>query len=308
MTISVIIPLYNKSATIKETLQSVLLQTFADFEVIVVNDGSTDSSLEIVTSFDDNRIKIFSQENKGVSAARNHGIKKATSNLIAFIDADDFWFPNHLEEILKLTIDFTTCGMFCSRYAIKTAHKNIENISYSISDNFRGIVPDFFESSIKNRIALTSALAIKKEILENVGYFNENYTITEDLDLWIKIALKYQVAITDNTTCIYNFNNNNISKTSILKQKLPDFKEFESFEKDNISLKKFLDLYRIEYALKYRTAGDFEKSNFYLESVNKKSISSKTTILLQISPSILQFLLKMKHISRKMGFNFNAYR
>jgi len=88
---SVVIPLYNKERSVKNTIESVLNQTFQDFEVIVVNDGSTDNSLEVVKSFNDERIRIINQKNSGVSSARNRGIKEAKYEWIAFLDADDLW-------------------------------------------------------------------------------------------------------------------------------------------------------------------------------------------------------------------------
>ena len=89
--VSVIIPLYNKGFIFKETLNSVLAQTFTDFEIVIVNDGSTDNSFEIASHFSDKRIKLLQQENKGVAAARNLGISAATAEFIAFLDADDYW-------------------------------------------------------------------------------------------------------------------------------------------------------------------------------------------------------------------------
>ena len=88
--VSIVIPLYNKGFIIHKTIKSVLEQTFTDFEIVIVNDGSTDSSFEIVSKFSDKRILLVQQENKGAAAARNLGIEKATSKLIAFLDADDF--------------------------------------------------------------------------------------------------------------------------------------------------------------------------------------------------------------------------
>src|SRR5690606_12962360 len=93
---SIIVPLYNKEKYLKATLKSVLQQTFIDFEIIIVNDGSTDKSLEIAKSFKNERIKIYTQENQGVSAARNLGIEKSTSEYCCFLDADDVWKDNHL--------------------------------------------------------------------------------------------------------------------------------------------------------------------------------------------------------------------
>ena len=108
--LSVIIPLYNKESYIKNTLRSVLEQNFTDFEIIIVNDGSTDNSLEIVSSFKDERIQVIHQPNSGASSSRNKAIQSAKTQYIAFLDADDFWFPNHLEELVQLIQDFPNCG------------------------------------------------------------------------------------------------------------------------------------------------------------------------------------------------------
>src|SRR5690606_955976 len=98
---SVIIPLFNKEKYIKATLDSVFKQTFQDFEIIVINDGSTDNSENEVLKFDSSKIRYFKTENKGVSAARNFGINQAKGRFITFLDADDYWLPHFLSEIYK---------------------------------------------------------------------------------------------------------------------------------------------------------------------------------------------------------------
>src|SRR5690606_29446795 len=103
---SVVIPLYNKERSIKQTVQSVLDQTFTDFEIVIVNDGSTDNSLQVVENIDDQRIRIINKPNGGVSSARNKGINEANFNWIAFLDGDDLWKPNHLEIIRGLIDKF----------------------------------------------------------------------------------------------------------------------------------------------------------------------------------------------------------
>jgi glycosyltransferase involved in cell wall biosynthesis len=306
---SIIIPLFNKEKHIQKTIESVLTQTFQDYEIIIINDGSTDKSCLIVERFKDSRIKFYSQKNAGAAAARNSGIKTAIGEYISFLDADDYWFPNYLDEVFKLITDFPNCGMYCSRYKIKLSKNHIinTNLNDTLEDNFRGIVPDFFKSSLKFRVALTSAVSIKKELIEKTGFFNEDLVPCEDLDYWIKMGINFPVAITNKITCIYNFENNNISQSNITNHKLLDFKEYASFEKKNKSLKQFIDVYRVEYGLKYKTAGLIEKSNEYLSEVDKKSISKSTKILLQLPPKILQLLLKLKHFARKNGFNFSVY-
>jgi glycosyltransferase involved in cell wall biosynthesis len=111
---SIVIPLYNKEKYIKRAITSVLDQTIQDFEIIVVNDGSTDNSTNIVKSITDNRIKLINQENQGVSVARNTGIENTKNEYIAFLDADDKWEPYFLEEIRKLIEINKSAGLFAT--------------------------------------------------------------------------------------------------------------------------------------------------------------------------------------------------
>jgi len=307
--ISVIIPLFNKGFTISETLQSVLAQTFTNFEIVIVNDGSTDNGFEIISTFLDNRIKLFQQQNKGAAAARNLGIKKATGELIAFLDADDYWYPNHLEELFKLYTDFPNCGMYGSRYLMKISEKKTIKTTYSplVSNDFRGILLDFFKTSKAYRVGLTSAIAIPKRVLQNNFLFNLEISSGQDLELYTKIAIEKSVAITNLFTVEYNFSlDNQLSKTPISQKKLMRFEQFNTFESNNKSLKKFLDFYRLEYALQFRIAGNTEKSNFYLKDITTE-IPFKTKVLLSTPIFILQLLLKVKHLLKKYGIYFSVY-
>lgn len=307
--ISVIIPLYNKDFSISNTLSSVLSQTYSKFEIIIINDGSTDSSIDRVKQFSDSRIQLFNQENKGAAMARNLGIEKAKGELIAFLDADDYWFPNHLEEIVRLYNDYPNCGIYCSRYSMKISKNKILNIDYGshLNSDYRGIVKDIFSSSMYYRVALTSALAIPKKIFSPNFMFNPKVSSGQDLELFTKIALEHNVAITNLKTIEYNFAlENQLSKTPITKKALLDFNQFKEAELSNLSLKKYLDLYRTEYALQFRIAGDIKKSKLYLNEITTP-ISLKTKILLITPVYILKALLKIKHTLKKQGIDFSVY-
>jgi len=143
--LSVVIPLYNKQDTIVNTLKSVLEQSFTDFEIIIINDGSTDNSAALVTAIIDNRISLFTTKNQGVSRARNFGIEKANSPFIAFIDADDYWYPNHLEHLVKLYQSFPNCGIYATNYEnYYSINKIIPSHFETYSKpNWQGIVSDF---------------------------------------------------------------------------------------------------------------------------------------------------------------------
>ncbi|KAA5535294.1 glycosyltransferase family 2 protein [Paenimyroides baculatum] len=307
---SVIIPLYNKEKYIQNTLNCVFNQSFYNFEVIVVNDGSTDRSLEILEEFNDIRLKIIYQKNQGVSVARNTGMENAKADYICFLDADDSWKTNHLQAFHDTITKFPDAKMYCNRYVTQISKNTfIKNNFIDIEENYEGYVTDFFKSSLINRVALTSAVCIHNDIFNEIGGFDKTISSGQDLEYWIKIAIKYKTAITKNNTLIYNFLDENISlsKTHINNKTIPKFSQFLSEEKINKSLKKFLDLYRIEYALKYHIAGNSERTKELLQNVASENLKSKTKILFYFPSIILRPLLNLKHYLKSNGIDFTVY-
>jgi len=295
---SIIIPLFNKKAFIGEVLRRVLLQSFTNYEVIIIDDGSTDGSAEIVNSFTASNLTCIKTKNQGVSAARNTGIKAASGTLIAFLDADDYWDNNHLEELYKLHISFPGAGLLASRYKLKFSEAKIVKPCFkNLPENFRGIVPDFFKASLTYRIAWTSALAVDARVLKHVGLFNELLSNGEDNDLWIRIALKYDVALGNCYTAIYNYHIiDTLSKKKISERALPNFARFAEAEKTNASLKKFLDMYRLQYALHLKADGNPLWKGYY-KKINRENISTIKTILLHLPGFLLRALQIIKKIT-----------
>jgi glycosyltransferase involved in cell wall biosynthesis len=309
--ISVIIPLFNKERHVRKTLESALAQTFGDFEIVVVNDGSTDNSEAEVLALDDSRINYFKTENRGVSAARNLGISKSQSELIAFLDADDFWKPEHLADIFALYANFTEAGLLCSNYVQAYSETRQREPKFIGLPDFpwRGIVPDFFCSSYVDRIAWTSALAVPKKVLEEVGHFDENITLGagEDLDLWIRIALKFPVAFDSKISAVHNLSaDNRMSLTDTKNRAFALLDQFSSEEKTNASLKRFLDLYRSEFALKMKLAGD-KRFDFYRRNIDAKNLSAKTKLLLSLPAYALRILYKWKKFLDSKNVEVSAY-
>ena len=113
---SVVVTVYNKANFVKSTIQSILNQSFTDYEVVIVDDGSTDNSLEILKSIKDPRVTVYPTTNKGVSSARNHGIKQARGPYIALCDGDDIWLDNHLAELKALIKAYPDCGVYSTSY------------------------------------------------------------------------------------------------------------------------------------------------------------------------------------------------
>lgn len=307
---SVIIPLYNKEAFIEQTLKHVLSQSFTDFEIIIVNDGSTDGSIEKINLLKDNRIRILHQKNQGVSVARNKGMELAEGKYFCFLDADDEWTENYLENLYHTILKFPDAEMYCSRYKTIIGKKKFAYCNLiDLPENYEGFVTDFFKSSIISRVAHTSAVAVDRNVFRTIGGFDIEISSGQDLDYWIRIALRYSVVICKNITLIYNYlhYNQSLSKTNINNKKLPDFEKFAVYEKINPSLKKFLDLYRIEYALHFHIAGNHKKKEEYLKETATENIIPKVKFLLSTPPFILRVFLFIKRYLKRFGVDFSVY-
>ncbi len=202
--ISVVIPLYNKAPHIQKTLRSVLSQTVLPAEIIVVDDGSTDNGSEIVKSIKHPLIKLIKQPNKGVSAARNKGVELSKGQYIAFLDADDYWYENHLSVLTELINLYPGAGVLSSLHEIKHAEQIIKPKSvYPVG--FMGEVDDFFQRFSAGLSLINSSTAcVKKDVLIMVGGFPVGVKRGEDLMVWIKIANHFKMAHAAITTVVYN--------------------------------------------------------------------------------------------------------
>jgi GT2 family glycosyltransferase len=184
-TISVIVPTYNAERTILETIKSVQQQTFSDFEIIVINDGSIDLTLELLQKIADQRLKIFSYDNGGVAIARNRGISHAGGEFIAFLDADDLWTPDKLELQLRALQQHPEAGVAYSwTYYFTDGQKD----SISPGKQF------FFEGNVYGKLLIENFLAngsnplIRKEVLESVGEFDPTFPHCADWDFYLRLA------------------------------------------------------------------------------------------------------------------------
>lgn len=204
---SVIIPLYNKAPFIERAVRSVLAQTEQEFEVIVIDDGSTDGGATIVERFADTRIRLIVQENRGVSAARNRGIREANADLVAFLDADDEWHPTFLEAVLDLCRRYPRAGAYATAYAVYSPDGGVRTASIAAVPPapWSGLLPNYFQSAALGEPPVSaSSVAIPGLVLEEMGGFVEGFWWGEDVDLWGRIAFSYPIAFTQRVGAIYH--------------------------------------------------------------------------------------------------------
>jgi glycosyltransferase involved in cell wall biosynthesis len=214
-TISVIIPTYNVENFILETIESVIQQTFSDFEIIVINDGSTDRTLELLNTIKDPRLKIFSYENAGVSVARNRGIARATGEFIAFLDSDDLWTSDKLELQITALQQRPEAGVAYSWTCCIDEQGKFMYHHEKVS--FEGKV--YPQLLVKNFFGCGSIPLIRKQAIESVGTFNSSLVPVEDWDYWLRLAERWHFVLVPKTQIFYRKLTNSLSSKPELMKK-----------------------------------------------------------------------------------------
>ncbi|WP_394752639.1 glycosyltransferase family 2 protein [Crenothrix sp.] len=211
--ISIVMPLYNKAATVAQSIASVLDQTVSNWELVVVDDGSTDEGIAVVSALQDPRIRLVLQVNAGVSAARNKGIAESRTDLIAFLDADDVWLPTFLESILALQKDFPQAQWFATSYFIQEPNGSSSQARFnnSAAGFSRGVLKDYFNVAIQSEPPVwTSAVAVNKGAIVQIGGFPVGVASGEDLLTWARLACVYGLAY--DTSCHAVFQRSGIER------------------------------------------------------------------------------------------------
>ncbi len=266
---SVVIPLYNKERYIIKAVRSVLAQTFGQFELIVVNDGSTDESRHRLEAVNDPRLTVIDQPNRGVSTARNQGVAVANHEWIAFLDADDWWHPDFLTELATLITNYPDAVLYGSNYFyVKHGRNQVED---------KGLSPDFTAGYIDYTAVYAarfcvpincSFAVVRKTAFNAVGGFKPTLRMGEDFDLWIRLALIGPVAYVNKPLA---YSNQDVDATNRAISKLHSPQNHVTFnlaflksaEGKTPMLKKLTDGLRVRSLLPYYLAGQ------HVEAVKK---------------------------------------
>lgn len=208
--VSIIIPAYNAMTYLPETLESAFKQTFTDFEILIINDGSSDNIVEWVSRITDERVKLISQENQGVSAARNTGINNSQGEYIAFLDADDLWESTKLEKQVNCLEVNPTVGLtytwtnFINQFSQPTG---VSIVSHAEGNVWEEIV-------VRDMISTGSSTMIRAECFNKVGLFDSDLSVGEDRDMWTRIAAVYPFAVIKEPLTLYRRHSTNTTKSN----------------------------------------------------------------------------------------------
>ena len=287
---SIVIPVFNKGKFIANTLKSVLSQTFADFEVILVNDGSTDESEARILEVSDYRIHYFTKKNEGVAVARNYGIDKATADYVCFLDADDYWYPEFLETMHRFTSELPAQKVFATAIEIETKNKCFK-AHYSIPKKSDFEVVNFFEASQKECVLWTSSVCIHKSVFDKVGIFDTKIKHGEDTELWIRIGLQFPIVFIRKILARYVYDEQSASRNLNYFFEAYTFEKYDLEEKKNPALKKYMDLNRFSAAIKCKLNNKNETAEEIYAKIDLKYLSRKKRILFQLPTFILKLLI-----------------
>lgn len=268
--ISVVVPLYNKEKSILATIDSVLAQSYSNFELLVINDGSTDKSRDVLSVISDPRLRIIDKANGGVSSARNRGISEARAEYIAFLDGDDLWDGDFLLTVRNLICEYPDASAYATGFSIKRNNSILSN--YPLKE--RGVISNYFKHAMKGAIIHSSAICIKKEVFKSLQLFNEKLKRGEDLDMWSRIASKYKIAVDPTVRSYYSMDSENRASFTVpsLEESIVSVLNFENvvdpwqriFYKSLIirRIKEYASMKRSDLAI---MVANFHKSNLGID-------------------------------------------
>lgn len=239
MFFSVVIPLYNKALSIQSTLDSVLSQIYTNYEIIVVDDGSTDESAKRVLEINDPRIRLIQKENGGVSSARNEGIITARGKYIAFLDGDDTWHPTYLETLHQLILDYPNYSIY-GIGCVKIVNEEIPIIKSETLNSYRGVA----DWGYSKMFYTGSSTCAPRERLIELGLFDTRMKYGEDMDMWFRLMLNGGGACDGRPLAYYrqDAENRAMHKLIPLEVHIPYFiDEYEEYRKSNDRFRRFFD-------------------------------------------------------------------
>jgi len=250
---SIIMPAYNAGLYIEASIKSVLAQTYPYFELIIIDDGSTDNTFDIINSFDDKRIKVVHQENNGVVSARNNGISKGLFDYTAFLDADDLWTPTKLQNLVD-NIE-SDIGLYYSN-----AMEFVEKIDKAIPNRYKEHIKNISNKDLilVYDFIITSSVVVSSNVLLEFKGFSKEFNGTEDWDLWIRIGQKYNFKKIENFDCYYRMNPNGLSKN----------RKVHLLEEYKVIQKHLLDNNMVSVKIKNISLWVWYKKNFYFHLMN----------------------------------------
>lgn len=310
---TVIIPLYNKENFVENTLKSSINQTFSDYEVLIVDDCSTDGSVAKIQPYLSDKIRVISHaKNSGLSASRNTGIRNAAAQFVTFLDADDTWKPTLLETFYNMMQQFPEEAIFATNYVEVYENGEIilpKNSTSDLKPNATLLIKDFFKRNKQQGFFIHSGICLDKKVYDKVGFYDETINFAEDLDFNIRAFNAYNLVYCNSRLVNYTmYSENQLTNSSILGKTIPDYDQYESLAKNNSDLKSYLDFERYVIAKHLKMDGDTTKYKEIIGKINSENLNLKQRLLLKSPVVVLHFIKEIKSYLLKKGIRLSSYK
>jgi glycosyltransferase involved in cell wall biosynthesis len=308
--LSVIIPLYNKENDVKDTILSVLNQDYQKFEIVVIDDGSTDNSVAVVRKIKDERIRILRFENKGLSASRNRGVKNAYYDYIAFLDADDTWRENHLSTFNFLINKYSSsASWFGTSYDIVQKNgKVLNSVLYNYwEDDWHGLINNFFQINRRQWLVNMCTICVNKAHYEQIQGFDESLDCEEDIDFFIRMGLHSPIAYCNRVTMSYNtLGGNRISDASYRNKQTINLQKYSTIEQERQDVKQFLDFFRYTQYVKFMLSKDFDKAYKARKGINRNNLTALQFCIIHLPRFIIVFGMLIKQVFSNLNIDLRV--
>lgn len=299
MKFSVIIPAYNAEIFIERSIRSVLSQTFSDFEIIVINDGSKDTTYEKAISITDERLVVINKTNEGVSTARNAGIQVARGEYICFLDADDEYLPEHLTVLADNIKEYKNKDFFSTRFCI-----SMMNVSDNIAMPAVTGKTDYYDNVVErtlhfSELIWTGCVCIRKAMFDEYGMFEPGIKLGEDTDMWKRIYVHTGLVAIDMVTVKRNRDGSEATKQYTRSFEVDPLNRMSMFLNDNTitdsvkeSLKTEYELQKLSVVRSYLFSGDKKEAKKQMGLLNKKRIPVKRMVVTKLCFAMPSFIIR----------------
>lgn len=287
---SIIIPVYNGAKYIEKAIQSVFNQTVKDWELIIVDDGSTDDTADVLKKYNYEKIHIITQKNQGVSVARNNGVSNANGSHIVFLDADDLWHKNHLEVMANLINKYPDAGLYGTFTRTELVNGEVITECNYFKDKDKEVyLEDFFAEYYKDKSAKMFTVittCIKKEAFDKVGGFPVGCKIGEDLELSLRVAAYYSVVLSSVATATYKKQLSTATKTKSFDADWGFFNTVNDLYNDTTipkskreNLRLIMEWFNMRRCRHYIIDGEKSKAKIVFDNLDKSVISKKDILI-----------------------------
>lgn len=307
--ISIVIPLYNKADYLFETLQSIRVPADLTYEILVVDDASTDASLTVAQQFHDPHLRLIQHAtNQGLSAARNTGIAAAKYDYIAFLDADDTWHADFLPTIISLINQYPQAGLWATAYWESYEGDRLRATAKNLHAQQSVYLPNAFDAQRFQPLYCFSSVVVHQKVFKEVGGFDPAIQFAEDVDFNLRALAAFGLAYSPHEACYYRTQlPGQITYTNLAHKGIPNFDKYEPKAQHIDGMKAYIDANRYFIGLLLKKEGEITRANQLWQPILSSHLTWKMRVMMQAPNAVIRLVQAFKQVVLKWGVRLTTY-